>query len=48
MKNGGEYAKNHRIVGDHIGIDPLYSKSYMETLDNFKIKETQYDNKRYA
>ena len=34
--------KNQGIVGDHIGIDPLYIKSYMETLDNFS-KETQYD-----
>ena len=42
MKNGGEYSKNLRFIGNHIGVDPLYIQYYMETDEfykNHKYKE---------
>ena len=42
MKNGGEYSKNQRVVSNHIGVDPIYIKYYMETLDLF-FKEHKYE-----
>ena len=38
MKNGGEYAKKGRMVGDHIAVDPVYIFSYMEHLNTFYEK----------
>ena len=38
MKNGGEYAKKGRMVGDHIAIDPVYISSYMDHLNFFYEK----------
>ena len=38
MKNGGEYAKKGRMVGDHIAIDPVYISSYMNHLNFFYEK----------
>ena len=35
MKDGGEYSKKGRMVGQHIGIDPLYIAIYMEKLNSF-------------
>ena len=37
MKDGGEYSKKGRMVGNHIGIDPLYIALYMEKLNSFYI-----------
>ena len=35
MVDGGVYSKNGRIVGIHVGVDPLYITQYMKKLDVF-------------
>ena len=35
MKQGGEYAKNGRRIGDHLGVAPEYTAEYMEHLDRY-------------
>ena len=35
MKDGGKYSEKGRMVGDHVGIDPLYISLYMEKLNSF-------------
>ena len=37
MVDGGEYSKKGRIVGNHVGIDPIYINAYMDMLDTFYI-----------
>ena len=39
MKDGGSYSKNGRIVGNHIGIDPMYISKYMEILNQWYGKK---------
>ena len=35
MKDGGKYSEKGRMVGYHVGVDPVYISSYMEGLNNF-------------
>ena len=35
MKDGGKYAEKGRMVGYHIGVDPVYISLYMEKLNKF-------------
>ena len=35
MKHGGEYAKNGRRIGNHLGVLPEYITEYMAHLDRY-------------
>ena len=44
MKDGGRYSKKGRIVGRHIGIDPIYISKYMGILDQWYQKNILQDD----
>ena len=35
MKGGGKYSEKGRMVGQHVGIDPVWIASYMDNLNSF-------------
>ena len=42
MKDGGRYSEKGRIVGNHIGIDPMYISKYMGILDQWYGKKKTF------